>query len=331
MSNDCEKRGGEIYRAVAETELDKRLKAFMERLDGDPNDTAAANVQEHNESDGETNIERYRNLRLRSPSFNGKADDKSRGAGNIHAGHRKRLRASALRDRELAGFGETDLLELLLSFVVPQKDVNPTAHALLDKFGSVAAVLDAPPDALAETDGMTGDAAAILPIVGRMSMLRGRNEIKLARPVDAADLFGCMFIGGAKNGIYAAYLDERFALISVERYEKTTTPVREIIGSVVKYGARNVIVVRRDRGLFPDAFGLTRAVARLAVALEATDTRLTDYIMFTDYGYYTLGKPPQTAGEWYPQYVFVPEKLYSRAPRAVELARSAIDDERGEK
>lgn len=316
MPRDRQNSGDGVYRATAETELDKRLKAFMDMLD-----RAEPEPVEPSVSDGASNVERYRELTLRANNGGGKAAGKPDRANNIHAGHRARLRQSALRDKELVGFGAIDMLELMLSFVVPQKDVNPTAHALLDKFGSVAAVLAAPPEALATVSTVTADAAVMLVTVGRMNMWKSWRGFVLARPADVADFFGSLFTGGAPFGTYAAYLDERFSLISVERYEKGGAPAREIIGSVVKYGARNVIVVRRDKGLFPDAFGLTRAVARLADALDATGTRLIDYIMYTDYGYYTLGDPPERDGDWYAQYVFVPEKLYSRSPRAVEFAR----------
>ncbi len=329
MFQDSEKRG-DIYRATAETELDKRLKAFWERLEGGPRDRAEPQARETTEYDDKTGSERYGDLRSRAISV----DDKTCGkptARNIHVGHRARLRRSALRDMELAGFGEIDQLELLLSFVVPQRDVNPTAHALLDKFGSVAATLDASPESLAEVSGVTADAAVMLSVAGRMSMWRRWRGLRLACPADTADFFGSMFIGGAGLGTYVAYLDSRFSIVSVERYDKSGVPVREIIGSAVKYGARNVIAVRRADGLFPDALGLTRAVSRLAAALEATGARLVDHIMFTDYGYYMLGELPESSGEWYPQYVFVPEKLYSRSARAAELARRCVERENDEK
>ena len=58
----------------------------------------------------------------------------------IHTGHRQRLR-ERFRAQGLAGFAEHEVLELLLIYAIPQKDVNPLAHALLERFGSLAAVL----------------------------------------------------------------------------------------------------------------------------------------------------------------------------------------------
>ncbi len=61
---------------------------------------------------------------------------------NIHKGHRERLK-SRFRTEGLDSFCEHEVLELLLMYAIPQKDVNPLAHSLIDEFGSLKAVLEA--------------------------------------------------------------------------------------------------------------------------------------------------------------------------------------------
>ena len=61
---------------------------------------------------------------------------------NVHAGHRQRVKAEFLA-RGLAGMPDHRVLELLLFYAIPQGDVNPLAHALLDHFGSLSAVFQA--------------------------------------------------------------------------------------------------------------------------------------------------------------------------------------------
>ncbi|MGN0969978.1 MAG: DNA repair protein RadC, partial [Evtepia sp.] len=60
----------------------------------------------------------------------------------IHDGHRSRMKQEFLQGG-LTHFSEPRALELLLFYSRMQGDVNPTAHALLDTFGSLAGVLDA--------------------------------------------------------------------------------------------------------------------------------------------------------------------------------------------
>ena len=71
----------------------------------------------------------------------------------IHQGHRDRMKQEFLQGG-LAHFSEPRALELLLFFSRFQGDVNPLAHELLATFGSLAGVLDAPPEELAKIPGV---------------------------------------------------------------------------------------------------------------------------------------------------------------------------------
>lgn len=80
---------------------------------------------------------------------------------NIHAGHRERLKNKFLRFGAEA-LEEHELLELLLFYAIPQKDTNPIAHNLINRFGSVAGVLKAEPKELTEVSGIGMHAATLL-------------------------------------------------------------------------------------------------------------------------------------------------------------------------
>ena len=66
---------------------------------------------------------------------------------SIHDGHRQRLK-DRFRQEGLDKFDEIQVLELLLFYAIPQRDTNPLAHRLLDHFGSLAQVLEAPVEEL---------------------------------------------------------------------------------------------------------------------------------------------------------------------------------------
>ena len=74
---------------------------------------------------------------------------------SIHDGHRARVKDRLLREG-LAGFADHEVLELLLFYAIPQGDTNPTAHALLDKFGTLKNVFDADIKELKSTKGIRG-------------------------------------------------------------------------------------------------------------------------------------------------------------------------------
>ncbi len=72
---------------------------------------------------------------------------------NPHVGHRQRLREQ-VREHGLESLREHQILEYLLTFIIPQKDTNIIAHELIQKFGSYANVLEADISSLQEVDGV---------------------------------------------------------------------------------------------------------------------------------------------------------------------------------
>ncbi len=75
-------------------------------------------------------------------------------------GHRRRLR-DRFNGNGLGAFADHEVLELLLTYAIPRKDVKPIARALLQRFGSLANTLDAGPADLMAVEGI-GETAATL-------------------------------------------------------------------------------------------------------------------------------------------------------------------------
>ncbi len=84
---------------------------------------------------------------------------------NLHKGHRERARDEFLQH----GFDQNTpphkILEILLFYCVQRADTNPIAHELIKKYGTVAAVLDAPIKELAEFKGLSERSAVLLKLI----------------------------------------------------------------------------------------------------------------------------------------------------------------------
>ena len=97
---------------------------------------------------------------------------------NVHGGHRKRLRDRAMAEG-LKSFNPHQVLELLLFYAIPRQDTSETAHLLIDKFGSVHAVLNASPEELIKVPGVGKKTAQWLINMGKL--IQTYSEL---RPVD---------------------------------------------------------------------------------------------------------------------------------------------------
>lgn len=81
-----------------------------------------------------------------------------------YIGHRKRIKERILT-KGANSLTETDLLEALLTYSIPRKDVKPIAKSLLRRFSTLRNVLSADPNALMETKGVKESSIALLKLV----------------------------------------------------------------------------------------------------------------------------------------------------------------------
>ncbi len=87
---------------------------------------------------------------------------------NIHKDHRSRMREKVYKNG-FESLADHEKLEFLLFYSVPRVNTNPTAHLLLDRFGSFAAVLDAPESELLKIDGMGESSVKFLKLLPQVA------------------------------------------------------------------------------------------------------------------------------------------------------------------
>ncbi|MBR5773648.1 MAG: hypothetical protein IKY44_02230 [Clostridia bacterium] len=104
-----------------------------------------------------------------------------------HGGHRQRRKIDYLRDGNFDGFHPHEVLEFLLFYIIPQKDTNQIAHELLNRFGSLEAVLTADRNELMKVDGIKEEASLFLTVFDALERYRGMNKPDLPQVLNSSE------------------------------------------------------------------------------------------------------------------------------------------------
>jgi DNA repair protein RadC len=165
-------------------------------------------------------------------------------------GHRERLR-QRLIDAGPNSLPDYELLEVILFASNPRADVKPLAKDLLARFGGLAEVLSAEPDALTAAGlGLAGIAAVK---AAREAGLRLMHSRLSGRPVvnswDKLIDYCTAYIAHSNvEEFHILFLDRKNALMKHERQQRGTidhTPVytREVVKRALEIGASSLILV----------------------------------------------------------------------------------------
>ena len=166
-------------------------------------------------------------------------------------GHRARLRQRLL-EKGGESLADYEVLECLLFGAKPRGDVKPLAKALIDRFGSLGAVLAAAPHDLQKVTGMGEASAAALKVAAEAGRRMAREEV-IDRPVlsswDKLLKYCRTALGHEKvERFHLLFLDRKNVLIADEVQQRGTvdhTPVypREVVKRALELSASALIMV----------------------------------------------------------------------------------------
>jgi len=205
-----------------------------------------------------------------------------------YAGHRQRLRRRFHESRGV-GMPEYELLELLLTYGLPRRDVKPIAKNLLARFKTLAGVLAASHDDLAAVDGVGEQAAGLVALVRELA---GRFHAEgLARrdlldcPRAVADYARIRLAGRREEAMLTIYVDiknHRLAdeLVAEGTDDQAVVYPRNLLRSALRHHATGILLAHNhpsgDCTPSADDLRLTRS---LKAAAAQMDIRLLDHIV----------------------------------------------------
>lgn len=129
-------------------------------------------------------------------------------------GHRARLRQRLLSGGASA-LADYEMLELLLMFAIPRRDVKPLAKELITHFGGFASVLSADTERLMAFKGLGETAVAALKAVQASANMMAHTQIS-ERPV----LSNWQAVGTYLQTSMAALVREQFRILFLDRQNR---------------------------------------------------------------------------------------------------------------
>lgn len=149
----------------------------------------------------------------------------------IHTGHRERVKQEFLA-RGIEGWPDHRVLELILFYAIPQGDVNPLAHELMERFGSLDRALDALPAELMRVPGLGEHSVTLLKlipaVVGRYLEGRTLPGTIIHTTAEAGHVLAPYFYGVRNEMAYVLCLDAKEKLLGVKKISEGSNSSSEV-------------------------------------------------------------------------------------------------------
>jgi len=217
-----------------------------------------------------------------------------------YEGHRERLR-QRFGKSGFQGFQDYEVLELLLTFVLPRIDTKPIAKELLLKFKNFNGVLNADKRELQQINGIKQRTAEFLKIL-RASIEYYFNEktksgqIKFTNLNDLVTFIRASLYGKKNEVMYVIYLNSQNEFINSEflsegTVSETVAFPRKIVEGALKNNATTVILAHNHPGGLTEPSDNDNIITgQIKDALQIVDISLQEHIIISDDGFYSYRK-----------------------------------------
>ena len=216
---------------------------------------------------------------------------------SIHKGHRQRMKDRFLQEG-LDHFSDIQVLELLLFYCVPRQDTNPMAHRLLDHFGSLSQVLEAPVEELTKIPGIGDNTATFLHLiteVGRYYQVNRSSQVTILPSIeDCARYMLPYFFGRRVETVFLLCLDAKCKVLCCKEVgegsvNSASISARKIVETALGANATTVVLGHNHpSGIAVPSGEDLQTTCRIAAALRCVDIYLADHIIVADDDYVSM-------------------------------------------
>ena len=215
----------------------------------------------------------------------------------IHDGHREKMRERFLAGG-LEGFAPHEALELLLYYAIPRRDTNPIAHALMDRYGSLSAVLNAPVEDLQKVEGIGKSAAILIHTVAQINQKAAIDDAASEHVLNSSERAGkyllTRYSGKKRELVYQLCLDQKGKLLACKLLGEggvtaAAVDVRQVVENAILTSASAVILSHNHpSGIALPSHEDYAVTVRVKAALATIGVTLTDHIIVADGDYVSM-------------------------------------------
>ncbi|KMQ51892.1 DNA repair protein RadC [Chitinispirillum alkaliphilum] len=171
-------------------------------------------------------------------------------------GHRKRLLERYLK-AGLSGFHDHEMVELLLTFVIPRKDTKPIARELLNRYGTISKIVNMPAADLAVVKGLGLRSAALLTLIRDVMAVclqqRYQQQPVISHRRDVEEYFRFNFGHRREEYVAALFMDSSNHIIQTEilcegTVNQCAVYPRTVMERAMKCGAASYILAHNHPG-----------------------------------------------------------------------------------
>ena len=215
----------------------------------------------------------------------------------VHDGHRQRMRKRFM-DHGIENFDDHNILEMLLFYAYARGDTNELAHRLMNHFGSLSAVFDAPMEELMQVDGIGESAALLIKLIPQVSKryLESKSSFDdiLNTTEKAGEFLVPKFFAEKDEVVYLVCLDAKFKVLNCRllfrgSVNSANISIRKIVEVALTYNASNVILAHNHTsGIAIPSHDDEITTRKIEQALQSVDVVLADHIVVADGDYVSM-------------------------------------------
>ncbi len=215
------------------------------------------------------------------------------------AGHRQRLKEKFIHTGG-EGLHDYEMLELLLTYALPRRDVKPLAKELIKRFDGLAGVLDASPEELEKIKTLGRGPAVLIKLAKTLTeqymAAEMRSRDALSSPQAVLNFARAKLSGQPNEAFLCIYLNTKnevlkHNIINQGTVDKAAVYPRRIIKEALDCHAAGLILVHNHPSGHcqpsPEDKALTDSIISVA---KTMDIRVLDHIIVGRSGHYSFAE-----------------------------------------